>query len=121
MREFETLLGAGVVDSRGQHANTVGRMVEALALSSGYVASGRAGGIDPATAPFTSTVYVPWATRACCRSSLTHLLSISLVLRPFPHRSICVAVFFFLLLCASVFPSAAVCCTCLGAVAGTSS
>ena len=58
MREFETLLGAGVVDSRGQHANTVGRMVEALALSSGYVASGRAGGVDPATAPFTSTVYV---------------------------------------------------------------
>lgn len=58
VREFETLLGAGVVDSRGQHANTVGRMVEALALSSGYVASGRGGGVDPATAPFTSTVYV---------------------------------------------------------------
>ncbi len=58
VREFEMLLGAGVVDSRGQHANTLGRMVEALALSSGHVASGRGGGVDAATSPFTSTVCV---------------------------------------------------------------
>ena len=61
VRDFETLLGAGVVDGRQQHANTVGRLIESLALSSGFVAAGKgtkAGGSGTAPlSPFPAVIH----------------------------------------------------------------